>query len=186
MNKMNKISRGLCFGLGIVSILSVVPAYASESNYVSSTNGENATQYDSSNALSGDSVITEYVAPIDGDIDRLNIGWTSDGGIRYYCKDESRVKVTGWQNINNKWYYFDASDCSMQTGWLNDNGTWYYLTESRYLSEGYVSIKNGLGAMKTGWLNDNGTWYYLNANGSMAANTTINGYTLGSTGAWIQ
>ncbi|CAI3192164.1 hypothetical protein CNEO2_1030010 [Clostridium neonatale] len=60
----------------------------------------------------------------------------------------------------------------MKTGWLNDNGTWYYLQSN--------------GAMKTGWLNDNGTWYYLQSNGAMAKNTTIDGYRLGSNGAWIR
>ena len=60
----------------------------------------------------------------------------------------------------------------MNTGWLNDNGTWYYLQSN--------------GAMKTGWLNDNGTWYYLQSNGAMAKNTTIDGYRLGSNGAWIR
>ena len=59
----------------------------------------------------------------------------------------------------------------MATGWVNDNGTWYYLNES--------------GAMKTGWVNDNGTWYYLNASGAMLANTTVDGYTLGPNGAWM-
>ena len=60
----------------------------------------------------------------------------------------------------------------MKTGWLNDNGTWYYLQSN--------------GAMKTGWLNDNGTCYYLQSNGAMAKNTTIDGYRLGSNGAWIR
>ena len=40
--------------------------------------------------------------------------------------------------------------------------------------------------MKTGWLNDNGTWYYLNADGSMAANTYVDGYYVGSNGAWVK
>ena len=41
--------------------------------------------------------------------------------------------------------------------------------------------------MKTGWFQDtDGRWYYLNANGSMAANTTVDGYVLGANGAWIK
>ena len=60
----------------------------------------------------------------------------------------------------------------MKTGWLYDNGAWYYLKES--------------GAMATGWINDGGTWYYLNAAGAMLSNTTVNGYKLGPTGAWIK
>ena len=40
--------------------------------------------------------------------------------------------------------------------------------------------------MATGWINDGGTWYYLNAAGAMLSNTTVNGYKLGPTGAWIK
>ncbi|MEW9992545.1 hypothetical protein AB2T77_21155, partial [Clostridium butyricum] len=38
---------------------------------------------------------------------------------------------------------------------------------------------------QTGWLLDGSTWYYLNANGSMAANTTVDGYVLGTNGAML-
>lgn len=65
----------------------------------------------------------------------------------------------------------------MQTGWVNVSGTWYYLNP---ISDGTR------GAMKTGWINDRGTWYYLYPNGAMAHDTTINGYRLGSNGAWIR
>jgi glucan-binding YG repeat protein len=60
----------------------------------------------------------------------------------------------------------------MATGWQNIGGIWYYL--------------NASGAMKTGWLNDNGTWYYLAGSGAMLANTTVDGYVLGNSGAWIR
>ena len=41
--------------------------------------------------------------------------------------------------------------------------------------------------MTTGWLKDtDGRWYYLKDNGEMAANETIDGYYLGSNGAWIK
>ena len=40
--------------------------------------------------------------------------------------------------------------------------------------------------METGWLQeDNGKWYYLNNDGSMAHDTVIDGYKLGSDGVWI-
>ena len=61
----------------------------------------------------------------------------------------------------------------MQTGWLKDtNENWYYLHSS--------------GAMATGWVNNNGTWYYCDNSGKMLSNTTIDGYRLGSNGAWIK
>ncbi|MDQ1144315.1 murein tripeptide amidase MpaA [Bacillus sp. SORGH_AS 510] len=39
--------------------------------------------------------------------------------------------------------------------------------------------------MVKGWFVDDDSWYYTYSNGIMAANTTIQGYTLGSNGAWI-
>ncbi len=96
--------------------------------------------------------------------------WVNDGGVWYYIKADG-VMATGWIQDGSTWYYLQSSG-AMKTGWLNDNGTWYYLQSS--------------GAMKTGWLNDNGTWYYLNASGAMLANTTVDGYKLGASGAWVK
>lgn len=47
-------------------------------------------------------------------------------------------------------------------------------------------VGNKASVSQTGWLNANGTWYFLNSNGTMAKNTTIDGYVLNSSGAWIQ
>ncbi|EHJ02147.1 cell wall binding repeat-containing protein [Clostridium sp. DL-VIII] len=96
--------------------------------------------------------------------------WVNYQGAWYFLKADG-VMATGWQQVGSTWYYLNASG-AMATGWVNDGGTWYYLQSS--------------GAMATGWLNDNGTWYYLNASGAMLANTTVDGYVLGASGAWIQ
>ncbi|WP_315071549.1 N-acetylmuramoyl-L-alanine amidase family protein [uncultured Clostridium sp.] len=99
-------------------------------------------------------------------------GWVqlSDGTWNYYDATGTKV-VNNWANVGGVWYYLGANG-TMATGWVNDNGTWYFLKSS--------------GAMATGWVNDNGTWYYLNASGAMLANTTVDGYVLGASGAWIQ
>ena len=97
-------------------------------------------------------------------------GWAIDGGTWYYL-DGSGIMQTGWIKDGSTWYYLNGSG-AMQTGWLQSGATWYYLNKS--------------GAMATGWLNDNGTWYYLNESGAMLSNTTINGYKLGPSGAWIK
>jgi len=106
----------------------------------------------------------------------------------------SDIKANQWINVNGKWQYNDATgnplkstwyfdknygknyyfkeDGTMATEWITYNGSWYYLDNS--------------GAMKTGWICDtNGNWYYLYSSGAMAANTTIDGYKIGSNGAWI-
>ena len=37
--------------------------------------------------------------------------------------------------------------------------------------------------MATGWKQLGSIWYYLNSNGTMAANTAVGGYSIGSDGA---
>ncbi|AWK50005.1 cell wall-binding protein [Clostridium beijerinckii] len=96
-------------------------------------------------------------------------GWIQDGSW-YYLKADG-VMATGWVKDGSTWYYLNASG-AMKTGWILDGSTWYFL--------------NGSGAMQTGWLNDNGTWYYLNASGAMLANTTVDGYKLNASGAWVK
>ncbi|MVX62886.1 N-acetylmuramoyl-L-alanine amidase family protein [Clostridium chromiireducens] len=100
------------------------------------------------------------------------VGWDklADGTWNFYDATGTKV-VNNWANVGGVWYFLKA-DGVMATGWLNQNGTWYYL--------------NASGAMATGWLNDNGTWYYLNASGAMLANTTVDGYVLGASGAWVK
>lgn len=100
------------------------------------------------------------------------VGWDqlADGTWTFYDATGTKV-VNNWVNVGGVWYFLKA-DGVMATGWLNQGGTWYYLKSS--------------GAMATGWLNDNGTWYYLNASGAMLANTTVDGYKLGASGAWVK
>ena len=111
-----------------------------------------------------------------------------EAGWKYYANNK---EVTGWKQIEGKWYFFNAEGVS-QKWWVQDNGTWYYL--------------NGSGEMQTGWLQDNGTWYYLEASGAMkasqwfevdgkwyyvdatgalAVNTTVDGYTVNANGEWV-
>jgi hypothetical protein len=99
-------------------------------------------------------------------------GWVQAADATWTFNDATGTKIANkWINVGGAWYYLKA-DGVMATGWYNDNGTWYFLKAS--------------GAMATGWYNDNGTWYYLNASGAMLANTTVDGYVLGASGAWIK
>ena len=40
--------------------------------------------------------------------------------------------------------------------------------------------------MATGWKKVEGKWYYLGEDGAMRLNTSVDGYTLGADGAWIE
>ncbi|MBY6860820.1 hypothetical protein [Clostridium botulinum] len=84
----------------------------------------------------------------------------------------SNASAETWRNSNNNWYYINSTG-QAKTGWIQDNGNWYYMW-----SDGTMA--------KDTWIQSaNGNWYYLNNNGAMAINTVVNGYTLGSDGAWI-
>ncbi|OPJ59550.1 N-acetylmuramoyl-L-alanine amidase family protein [Clostridium chromiireducens] len=88
----------------------------------------------------------------------------------YYLQSDGTM-ATGWLAKDSHWYYFDSTG-AMQTGWEEINSNWYYFDLS--------------GIMQTGWIKDSsGKYYHLKEDGSMAKNTTINGYKLGLDGAWI-
>ncbi|RGY99868.1 N-acetylmuramoyl-L-alanine amidase family protein [Clostridium sp. AM58-1XD] len=120
---------------------------------------------------------------------------------KWYLFDANGYMQTGWKQINNIWYYLSTDGNgpkgAMKTGWIQLNNAWYYLNPSPDGPEG---------AMVTGWLTVNGKRYYMGpggamiegwykigdgyyyfypGDGSMAANTTINGFQLDANGVWI-
>ena len=117
----------------------------------------------------------------------------------------------GWQQIEDRWYYYDQNGEPMRSAWVSDFGKWYYFGEDGTMATGWQMINGkwyyfipGSGAMKTGWLYFFGKWYYLRSNGmmvtgwrtiggatyffrsngAMAANEYIQGYRLSASGAW--
>ena len=133
----------------------------------------------------------------DGQTTTTTVGWNqnADGTWSFYDATGAQVK-SQWVNVGGVWYYLNA-DGLMATGWLQEGGNWYYLNPNSNgykgaMQTGWVNVSgtwyylNASGAMKTGWLNDNGTWYYLKSSGAMAASEYIDGYYLGSNGAWVK
>ena len=60
-------------------------------------------------------------------------------------------------------------DPQAANGWQqNDSGQWSYYRNGKPVK---------------GWLSDDQKWYYFYTDGTMAVNTTIDGYTIGSDGA---
>ena len=99
---------------------------------------------------------------------KVNEWFQRDG--KWYWANANGGLAVGWAKVDGKWYYFKG-DNHMKTGWEKVNGTWYYLSSS--------------GAMVTGWNWINGKCYYFYSNGAMAANTTVNGYRVDASGAWV-
>ncbi len=103
----------------------------------------------------------------------------SGGGIAYVPsepKKEQEVttsKKSGWQKVDNNWYYFGANGETVK-GWLKDtDGNWYYLKDDGAMATGW--IKDGKiwyfvkpsGAMTTGWVKDGSSWYFMKPSGAM-------------------
>ena len=99
--------------------------------------------------------------PVFNDLGQMKTGFVSDGKGKYYL-DESNtgnmgVMKTGWQKVNNYWFYFNTN---------TDSGV--------------------VGDMKKGWHKIGGTWYYFSIfDGIMAADTWVNEYYVDSNGEWI-
>ena len=103
---------------------------------------------------------------------------------RWYYFNQEGYMLTGWLFYNNAWYYFEEKEGGeqgkMSVGWKEILGFWYYFSEE-------VGAENG--KMRTGWQEVKGKWYYLNPesgaeNGKMLFNTKVDGYILGTDGAW--
>jgi len=105
------------------------------------------------------------------------------------------VSQRGWindttenPNCKSGWWYID-SDGSLHTGWLNESGKWYYLAKEDG-KEGMWTSSQPKGCMMTGWVYseefscDTHGWYF-NSSGAMLSNTTVDGYTLNSSGCWV-
>ena len=94
--------------------------------------------------------------------------------------NESGKPVTGWKQIDGKWYYFEANGV-MQTGWKQVSGKWYYLHTDGAMRTDWKQIGGKWyyfhtdGAMRTGWKQIGDKWYYLHEDGHMAKSEKIQG-----------
>lgn len=104
-----------------------------------------------------------------GNPDYYTFTWAEYRENSYYFGADGYL-VTGWQYINDRWYYFSpyegSTEGAMIRGWVHDpnyNG-WFYTDQN--------------GIMVTGWRKIDGYWYYFNAGpegtlGLMAVNCVV-------------
>ena len=91
-----------------------------------------------------------------------------DNGQWQYYNRQGKL-LTGWQTIDGSKYYFDSKG-TLKTGWLDLNGKTYYMNKE--------------GVMMSGkWVLIDGKWFYFYTDGTLAVNTTIEGYPVGADGA---
>ncbi len=165
-NKIKKIDSDLT-SLSVYNKDNIIIWNPDEDGYSVIGNSSSTSEDKSSNDNKADADTNTNAAANNTTVSKQ--GWQFENNCWYYYSNNT--KVTGWYKDGTAWYYMDGNGV-MQTGWIKYNNTWYYLYES--------------GAMATGWINDGGTWYYLNSAGAMLSNTTVNGYRLGPSGAWIK
>jgi glucan-binding YG repeat protein len=114
---------------------------------------------------------------------------------RYFDPSTGAQVMNGWQKIDGKWYIFSDGVMQHDTPVVDeDSGKEYYLGTDGAMVTGWVQDDAGEwynygddGALVTdSWIEDaNGSWYYVDANGEMARNEEIDGYYVGTDGAWI-
>lgn len=131
--------------------------------------GKNPTvKFDNKNNLSSNRLMLVEVEK-----DKLT-GWQKIDG-KWYYYNENGVAKKGWQSVGGKWYYLDATGV-MVTGWRQVKGIWYYLESNGAMVTGWKQVKGiwyyfeSSGAMVTGWKQVKGIWYYFKSSGAMVAN----------------
>ncbi|CUQ42457.1 MULTISPECIES: leucine-rich repeat protein [Hungatella] len=95
----------------------------------------------------------------------------TETGIWKFRQTGGAYAVSRWGMVDGLWYYFDGEG-RMLTGWQFINNQWYYLCR-----EEDSKTKNGLkeGAMATGWHFDPiyQAWFYLDTSGAMAVGQKV-------------
>ena len=133
-------------------------------------------------------VQTESTAP-----GKSGLVQNADGSYSYYGAGSP---MTGWiQDPASGLWYFGNERGILQTGFITYNGSRFYLDppvgvmHTGLLTIGtdkYYALPNN-GRLASGWVSIDNKWYYFYSDTNlMAHDTTIDGYQLGSDGAWIQ
>lgn len=110
-----------------------------------------------------------------------------------YIQEDGGVPRNCWKQILNDWYYFDGNG-NRQIGWVQSGQRWYYMSQTegkllrgwQFVNGKWYYLNTAGGEMMTGWVQSQpNVWYYLDSDGSMASNTTINGYRIDASGRYI-
>lgn len=136
----------------------------------------------------------EWVASPDMDFRGQAVQGITEGKWRNYLEGTQFEDVDGnplgggWHRIKGSWYLFDENGYR-QTGWQTVDGDRYYLKEDGRAATGWFVYGDDWyyadsdGRVQTGWVMDQpGKYYYLKEDGTMAHDTEVDGYWLGSDG----
>ena len=62
-------------------------------------------------------------------------------------------RKSGWVDVQNHWYYFDANGNPVKNQWIQDGNNRYWMQEDGEMS-------------KQKWVYTEGQWYWVNAQGA--------------------
>ena len=154
------------------------------SNSSQDAGSNSSSSSSSSQSGSGSSSGSTTITPAKGT-------WKSDSTGWWFEEEDGSYPVWDWKYIDDNWYFFDRNGYMDSNGyrfgcWLRGDGSWDYV----YSNGTWKSDSNGWWYEDNGWyptsqwLKIDGYWYYFKADGYIAANEYIDGYWLGSDGAW--
>lgn len=117
--------------------------------------------------------------------------WMLDAKGWWFKENDGSYPVWDWRYIDREWYFFDRNGYMDSNAyrfgcWLNSDGSW----DTSYSNGKWKNDINGWWYEDNGWYPTNqwlkidGYWYYFKSDGYMASNEYIDGYWLGSDGAW--
>ena len=81
----------------------------------------------------------------------MHVGWRNEGeGNIRYLDPVSGAMVTGWQLIDDNWYYFETDYGAMVTGWQVIDGKDYYFYDDGAMA--HDTVIDGY------YVNEDGAW----------------------------
>ena len=100
----------------------------------------------------------------------MQTGWVADDKGIHYCNGSGAL-ITGRQQIDGKWYYFEKNyGLRVTDGWQKIDGKMYYFDGDGQMLSGWVTDEKGThycddsGALVIGWRQIDGKWYYFEKN----------------------
>ncbi|WP_267202259.1 SEC10/PgrA surface exclusion domain-containing protein [Limosilactobacillus kribbianus] len=115
-----------------------------------------------------------------------------------FCHNQNAWALTGWQKINNHWYYFDPTNAWADRGWFKSGaGNWYYfdnqnawaLTNWQKINNRWYYFDPTNAWADRGWFKSGaGNWYYFDPTNAWAdtgwLHLDFDWYYFDSTNAW--
>ena len=117
----------------------------------------------------------------------MRTGWFKNyNNLMCYYTSHGYAGKEGWRKHNDKWFYIKANGIA-RIGWAKIGDDYYYLDKTKgggrrlygpspVGSKRYFFDSEGRRAVTRGWKTYNGNYYYTYSDGTIAVNTTVNGF----------